>query len=164
MAESSARVNCPNASREPTSKCACKRLSADVLSKLDRLSGMIAMPVSEMAASSVSKLVSDNNSSCGASRAKSGPSRTSGQGVTRNAPVEISTQANAQSPRTSEKAARKLLRRASSNVSSVRVPGVTKRITSRFTTDLEPLFLASAGLSSCSQTATRNPLRIRDSR
>ena len=44
------------------------------------------------------------------------------------------------------------------------VPGVTSRTTSRFTTDFAPRFLASAGLSICSQTATRKPLRISVSR
>ncbi len=39
--------------------------------------------------------------------------------------------------------------------SSVMVPGVTSRITSRRTTDFAPRFLASAGSSICSQTATR---------
>jgi len=37
---------------------------------------------------------------------------------------------------------------------------VTSRTTSRRTTDLLPRFLASAGSSICSQTATRKPLRI----
>ncbi len=37
----------------------------------------------------------------------------------------------------------------------MRVPGVTRRMTSRRTTDLPPRFRASAGSSTCSQTATR---------
>ena len=39
------------------------------------------------------------------------------------------------------------------------VPGVTRRTTSRRTTDFAPRFLASAGSSICSQTATRKPER-----
>ena len=54
----------------------------------------------------------------------------------------------------------RLAPRASSKPSSVRVPGVTTRVTSRWTTDLEPRFLASAGFSICSQTATLKPARI----
>ena len=50
-------------------------------------------------------------------------------------------------------------RPASSSASSVSVPGVTRRTTSRLTTDLAPRFLASAGSSICSQTATRMPER-----
>ena len=49
---------------------------------------------------------------------------------------------------------------ASSSVSSVSVPGVTSRTTSRRTTLLSPRFFASAGSSSCSQTATRWPSAI----
>ena len=66
--------------------------------------------------------------------------------------------------RTVAKAARKLCRRASSSDSSVSVPGVTSRTTSRFTTDFDPRFLASAGSSNCSAMATRKPLRISVSR
>jgi hypothetical protein len=48
--------------------------------------------------------------------------------------------------------------RASRSASSVSVPGVTRRTTSRRTTALDPpRFLASAGSSICSQTATRKP-------
>ena len=46
---------------------------------------------------------------------------------------------------------------ATSSASSVSVPGVTRRTTSRRTTDLPPRFRASAGSSICSQTATRWP-------
>ena len=45
-----------------------------------------------------------------------------------------------------------------------KLPGVTTRTTSRFTMDLEPRFLASAGLSVCSQTATRSPDLMRRAR
>ena len=55
-------------------------------------------------------------------------------------------------------AASRLDARASSSASSVRVPGVTSRTTSRRTTDLAPRFLASAGSSICSHTATRMAL------
>ena len=44
------------------------------------------------------------------------------------------------------------------------VPGVTMRTTSRATTDLAPRFLAAAGSSVCSHTATRKPFRISRSR
>ena len=50
-----------------------------------------------------------------------------------------------------------LAREGSSSASSVIVPGVTSRVTSRRTTDFAPRFRASAGSSSCSQTATRWP-------
>ena len=43
---------------------------------------------------------------------------------------------------------------------SVKVPGVMTRTTARSTTDLAPRFLASAGSSVCSQTATLKPWRI----
>ncbi len=75
-------------------------------------------------------------------------------------PVEISTDATAAMPARTDTAARRLEPRASSRPSSVRVPGVTTRTTSRRTTDLEPRFLASAGFSICSQTATLKPARI----
>ena len=58
-------------------------------------------------------------------------------------------------------AVRKLCARASSRLSSVSVPGVTRRTTSRRTTALGPRFRASAGSSICSQTATRWPCAIR---
>ena len=89
---------------------------------------------------------------------------TGRQVVTRNSPVETSHQASAQSPRTAQTAQRKLLRRASSRLSSVSVPGVTSRTTSRATTALDPRLRASAGSSVCSAMATRNPLRIRVAR
>jgi hypothetical protein len=57
-------------------------------------------------------------------------------------------------------AASRLAPRASSRVSSVRVPGVTTRTMSRATMDLEPRFFASAGVSIWSQMATRCPARI----
>ena len=51
----------------------------------------------------------------------------------------------------------RVAREGSRSASSVIVPGVTSRVTSRRTTDFEPRFRASAGSSSCSQTATRWP-------
>jgi hypothetical protein len=45
-------------------------------------------------------------------------------------------------------------------VSSVKVPAVISRVTSRATTLLAPRFFASAGSSICSQTATRKPAAI----
>ena len=62
-------------------------------------------------------------------------------------------------PRSRAIAARKLLRPGASSASSVSVPGVTRRMTSRRTTALAPRFRASAGSSICSQTATRWPRR-----
>jgi hypothetical protein len=44
------------------------------------------------------------------------------------------------------------------------VPAVTTRTIARFTTDLAPRFLASAGLSICSAMATRWPARINRAR
>ena len=58
-------------------------------------------------------------------------------------------------------AVRKLCARASSRLSSVSVPGVTRRTTSRRTTALGPRLRASAGSSICSHTATRWPCAIR---
>ena len=72
-------------------------------------------------------------------------------------PVESSTLATAAWPARTATAASRLAPRASSRPSSVRVPGVTTRTTSRRTTDLEPRFRASAGSSICSQTATLKP-------
>ena len=81
--------------------------------------------------------------------------------ATRNAPVEMSIQASAKAcsapPFTRPSAIRKLDSDGASSLSSVMVPGVTSRTTSRRTTDLPPRFFASAGSSICSQTATRNP-------
>ncbi len=75
-------------------------------------------------------------------------------------PVDSSTVATAAWPPRRAIAASRLAPRASSRPSSVRVPGVTMRTTSRATIDLDPRFLASAGLSICSQTATLKPARI----
>ena len=75
-------------------------------------------------------------------------------------PVESSTLATAATPARTATAARRLEPRASSRPSSVRVPGVTTRTRSRRTTDFDPRFLASAGFSICSQTATLKPARI----
>ena len=75
-------------------------------------------------------------------------------------PVESSTLATAAWPPRTAMAARRFAPRASSRPSSVSVPGVTTRTTSRWTTDFEPRFLASAGFSICSQTATLKPARI----
>ena len=85
--------------------------------------------------------------------------------ATKNAPVDISAQATAQSafgalPRQA-KAAIKLCALASRRLSSFSVPAVTSRTTSRRTTDFEPRFLASAGSSVCSHMATRKPALIR---
>jgi glycine/D-amino acid oxidase-like deaminating enzyme len=72
-------------------------------------------------------------------------------------PVDMSTLASAKSAPLRPSAVNKLDARASSSASSVKVPGVTSRTTSRFTTDLAPRFLASAGSSTCSHMATRWP-------
>ena len=141
-------------------KVLSSRFSADALSKLLALIGVDAAPLSTIIVSKSWKDVSDTSTSEGASRANSGPSNTKGRVLTLKSPVEISTQASAEASRICANAARKLCRRASSKLSSVSVPGVTRRTTSRFTTDLLPRFFASAGLSICSQTATRKPFRI----
>ena len=94
-------------------------------------------------------------------RQMSASNRSLAVSATRNAPVEMSIHAIARLasllPLARPTASRKLARPGSSRFSSVSVPGVTSRTTSRFTTDFEPRFLASAGSSSCSQTATRCP-------
>ena len=91
-------------------------------------------------------------------------SRSALVSATRKTPVEISIQASAKfwsvPPFTRPSAIRKLDSDGASNLSSVMVPGVTRRTTSRLTTDFEPRFLASAGSSICSQTATRKPSAI----
>ena len=132
-----------------------------MLSKEPRDSGVISAPDSDTIPAQSASFMSLTRTSRGASRASSGANRTIGQAITRNSPVEMSTQASAASSRTSDQAARKLWRRASSRLSSVSVPGVTSRTTSRATTDFEPRFFASAGSSICSAMATRKPLRIR---
>ena len=90
------------------------------------------------------------------------PSSAASQSATVKAPVEISRLATPKrqppsAPRTRAMAAKALARAGSSSASSVMVPGVTSRTTSRLTTDLAPRFFASAGSSICSQTATRWP-------
>ncbi len=124
--------------------------------------GWITPPASFSAPASVSSAnsrsgtrVSDGAS---AARAAATPSLPTRQHST--SPVEISTLATAACPARNATAARRLEPRASSRDSSVRVPGVTTRTTSRCTTDLEPRFRASAGSSICSQTATLKPARI----
>ncbi len=164
IAPTSARPKAPKASSVPTPSADNSRASAEVLSKLARAKGVTAAPDSDTIPAKAGSNASGTSTSDGPSRASSGPSRTPEQGATRNAPVEMSTQASAPSPRTSQKAARKLCRRASRRLSSVSVPGVTSRTTSRFTTDFDPRFFASAGSSICSAMATRNPLRISVSR
>ncbi|OIQ69691.1 hypothetical protein GALL_487040 [mine drainage metagenome] len=129
-------MNAPNDSSVPTAYSPHSRFSAEVLSKLARANGVSAAPDSVTIPARSASFASLTTTSRGQSRAISGPSRTKGQGITRNSPVEISTQASAASSRTSEYAARKLCRRASSKLSSVSVPGVTSRTTSRRTTDL----------------------------
>jgi hypothetical protein len=93
-----------------------------------------------------------------AARAEATPAGSSAQLST--SPVDSSTLATAAWPPRIATAASRLAPRASSRPSSVSVPGVTTRTTSRRTIDLPPRFLASAGSSICSQTATRWPARI----
>ena len=80
--------------------------------------------------------------------------------TTSTSPVDSSTLATAAWPARIAMAASRLAPRASKRPSSVSVPGVTIRTTSRRTMDFDPRFLASAGSSICSQTATLNPARI----
>ena len=160
IAEISARPKAAKASSDATPNSSHSRFSAPVESKLPRDNAVTAAPISSIRPNSCASWVSLIKTSRGASRASSGANRTCGQAITRSSPVEISTQASAASSRTSAQAAKKLCRRASSKLSSVSVPGVTNRTTSRRTTDFDPRFLASAGSSSCSAIATRKPLRI----
>ena len=93
-----------------------------------------------------------------ASAAGSAPRAT---GSVANAPVEMSTRARPSSPRRwPPRRPDSCCGRASSRPSSVSVPGVTMRTTSRRTSVLPPRRRASAGSSSCSQIATLKPLRI----
>ena len=107
-----------------------------------------------------SRRIRGANISLGSIRAISTLSPASSASLNENAPVEISSAARPNEARASPAltrctATRILARPGSSNLSSVIVPGVTRRTTSRRTTDLFPRFFASAGSSSCSQTATR---------
>ncbi len=95
---------------------------------------------------------------CRAARAAPRPDTWTSRHST--SPVESSALATAAMPPRTAMAARRLAPRASSRPSSVRVPGVTMRTTSRRTTDLAPRLRASAGSSICSQTATLKPARI----
>jgi hypothetical protein len=94
-----------------------------------------------------------------------GSSRSAlGLGDRRKTPVEISIQASAIGRSAAAADARErhqvVAVEGESSFSSVIVPGVTRRTTSRRTTDFEPRFFASAGSSICSQTATRKPKPI----
>ena len=99
--------------------------------------------------------------SAGASRASSAASSPGPQLTSSNRPVEMSAAAIAHSSPARPIAASQLADADSSNVSSVRVPGVTSRTIARSTSALDPRALrASAGLSVCSAMATRWPARI----
>ncbi len=106
MADSSARPKLPKACRLPTPYRAQSRFSAPRLSNDPRDSGVSAARKSETIPAQSASRASLTSTSRGASRASSGASRTNGQSITRNSPVEISAQAKAASPRTSAQAAR----------------------------------------------------------
>ena len=96
--------------------------------------------------------------SAGDRRASSAASSPGPQATSSNRPVEMSAAAIAQSSPARPIAASQLADADSSRVSSVRVPGVTRRTMARSTSALEPRALrASAGLSVCSAMATRLP-------
>jgi hypothetical protein len=116
------------------------------------------------AKSSCASKESGTRSSRGFSRASSVAISLCPTAVTENSPVDMSADANAKSAPDRPSAVSRLEDRASSSASSVKVPGVTSRTTSRRTTDLAPRLRASAGSSTCSHTATRWPLRMSFSR
>ena len=95
--------------------------------------------------------------SAGDRRASSACSSPGPQATSSNRPVEISAAAIAQSSPARATAASQLALPMSSSVSSVSVPGVTRRMMARSTSAFDPRALrASAGLSTCSAMATRN--------
>ena len=83
------------------------------------------------------------------------------QAISSNRPVEMSAAAIAQSSPARPIAASQFAAEDSSRVSSVSVPGVTRRMIARSTSAFDPRALrASAGLSVCSAMATRWPALI----
>ena len=100
-------------------------------------------------------------SSAGSSRARRpGRSAAAGSDSVSKAPVETSSQAAPTAPASpGASASSHAGRAASSSASSVTVPGVTSRTTSRRRVGALR-FLASSGVSICSQIATRKPRRI----
>ena len=163
-AETSARENAPKPSSALTSNCSFSRRSAASESKRAEGSGVTGAlvrsrrPVISGSARSPSAAMISR----GSRRMRSADSRAAVVCITASSPELMSAQAMAISPVALLRVtlARKLWLRESSRLSSVSVPGVTRRTTSRFTTALEPRLRASAGSSICSQTATRWPMRI----
>ena len=154
-AETCDRLNPPNASKEETEKSVFNRSSPEVLSNADLPRCVTAAPLSFIASTTFPFTSSTMRTSEGVNRANSArKSSTLFRDKTLIKPVEMSTHAKLCSSLINEYAAKKLFDLASKRLSSVNVPGVTSLTTSRFTTDFEPLFFASAGLSNCSHTAT----------
>ena len=101
-----------------------------------------------------SALPSASRSSAGASRAISASSASrESSSVTLRAPAATSRAATPKRPAPSLTATRQAVSEAASKVSSVSVPGVTTRTTSRFTGPLPPTSPV------CSQIATGTPRR-----
>ena len=154
-AETCDRLNPPNASKEETEKSVFNRSSPEVLSNADLPRCVTVAPLSFIASTTFPFTSSTMRTSEGVNRANSArKSSTLFRDKTLIKPVEMSTHAKLCSSLINEYAAKKLFDLASKRLSSVNVPGVTSLTTSRFTTDFEPLFFASAGLSNCSHTAT----------
>ena len=101
IADKSALSNDPKASSVVTPNRMHSRRSAAVLSKLARDSAVAAAPDSAIRPDQSLSRVSLSRTSRGDSRASSGARRAGGQDITRNSPVEISTQASAAPSRTS---------------------------------------------------------------
>jgi hypothetical protein len=96
--------------------------------------------------------------SAGDSRASSAASSPGAQATSSNRPVEMSAAAMPHSSPDLATAASQLAEAGASKVSSVSVPGVTRRTIARSTSAFDPrAFLASVGLSICSAMATRWP-------
>ena len=167
IAASSGRENVPKPASSLTPRCDLRSRSPDRLSKNAAGTGVVLAP-----ASSAQRKMSMSANKVSLARISLGAIRTSSPGKSgpmsseiSNSPVEISMEARASFESAANAGpdplpARKTLVRkfralASSKASSVNVPGVTSRTTSRLTTALEPRLRASAGSSNCSQTATR---------
>ena len=106
IAASSGRVKAPNPSSVAAPKSAATRAAACALSKLAGERGVGTAPASSTMGRSSASSASGTITSRGARRASSGASRARGAARTRNAPVEMSTQASAPAPRISAHAAR----------------------------------------------------------
>src|SRR3954449_8199574 len=152
-AASSARAKLPKPSSVRTPNASDKRRSARWLSKA--VSGCrVRTPrpsVARWRRPGCSSRRSGASSSPGSRRASAPARRSGAQPWAAKAPVDTSTQARPSASRPGATATRKLLRRASSSPSSVSVPGVTIRTTSRRTSGFPAGLLGPAGASSPAQ-------------